>query len=296
MVEQAVAPDAARPTLLMRDLARPFTLRFRDEALETDFRSTYLERSLAQVRISLLLGALIYAVFGVLDVYIIPELARSAWIVRYAVMCPAVLLAWALTFTEPGRRRLVPLQAVTAMVGGAGAVWLATRRGTLAPQLYGMGVPLLIVYALTFMRIPFTIATAAMAPVAVSSLVVLAAMGHLSLPVLLNHAFFTVSFFVAGMSASYAIEWRERASFLQERTIADRSAALQAALDNVKTLSGLLPMCAWCRKVRDDRGYWDQVEGFLARHAGTAVSHSICPECAARIAEQMSLEESAASR
>ena len=53
---------------------------------------------------------------------------------------------------------------------------------------------------------------------------------------------------------------------------------------NVKTLAGLLPMCAWCRKVRDDRGYWDQVEGYLARQAGTMVSHSICPACAARFA------------
>lgn len=290
MVEQAAAPHEARPTLLMRDLARPFTLRFRDEAFEASFRAQYLQRSLGQVRVSLLLGALIYAVFGVLDTFIIPELARDARVVRYVLVCPVILLAWTSTFTGAGRRHLVPLQAVTALVGGAGVIWFATRRGALAPLLYGAGIPLMNVYAFTFMRLPFIVALSSMLPVAVVSLTVLAAMGHLSVPVLVNQAFFTVSFFIAGMSASYAIEWHERALFLQQRTLADRSAALQAALDNVRTLSGLLPMCAWCRKVRDDRGYWDQVEGFLARHTGTAVSHSICPECAARLAEHAPAE------
>jgi hypothetical protein len=45
-------------------------------------------------------------------------------------------------------------------------------------------------------------------------------------------------------------------------------------------------MCAWCRKVRDDQGYWDQVEGYLQREAGTMVSHGICPECEKRMMSQ----------
>lgn len=47
----------------------------------------------------------------------------------------------------------------------------------------------------------------------------------------------------------------------------------------IKTLTGLLPICAWCKKVRDDRGYWDQIENFLQTRSEASFSHGICPEC-----------------
>jgi hypothetical protein len=52
--------------------------------------------------------------------------------------------------------------------------------------------------------------------------------------------------------------------------------------NEIKTLTGLMPMCAWCKKIRDDRGYWDQIEAYLETHSGASVSHGICPECEAR--------------
>lgn len=58
---------------------------------------------------------------------------------------------------------------------------------------------------------------------------------------------------------------------------------LQAALAEVKTLSGLLPVCGWCKKVRDDSGYWDSVEGYLKKSSGKDVTHGICPDCQARM-------------
>ena len=56
-------------------------------------------------------------------------------------------------------------------------------------------------------------------------------------------------------------------------------AELQQALDEVRTLQGLLPMCAWCKKVRDDQGYWDDVASYIDRHTEASVSHGICPDC-----------------
>ena len=55
---------------------------------------------------------------------------------------------------------------------------------------------------------------------------------------------------------------------------------LQGALDNIKTLEGLLPMCANCKNIRDDDGYWQQVEVYIRQHSNAKFSHSICPECA----------------
>ncbi len=56
-------------------------------------------------------------------------------------------------------------------------------------------------------------------------------------------------------------------------------AGLQEALAKVKTLQGLLPICASCKKIRDDKGYWNQIESYLETHSELSFSHSVCPEC-----------------
>ena len=56
-------------------------------------------------------------------------------------------------------------------------------------------------------------------------------------------------------------------------------AKLQTALDEVKKLSGLLPICCHCKKIRDDEGYWTQVEGYISAHSEAVFSHSICNDC-----------------
>jgi len=58
---------------------------------------------------------------------------------------------------------------------------------------------------------------------------------------------------------------------------------LQEALAKVKQLSGLLPICASCKKIRDDKGYWNQIESYIRDHSEAEFSHGICPECAAKL-------------
>ena len=58
---------------------------------------------------------------------------------------------------------------------------------------------------------------------------------------------------------------------------------LTDALTRVKTLSGLLPICAWCKKIRDDQGYWQQVESYIKDHADVNFTHAICPECLEKV-------------
>jgi hypothetical protein len=61
---------------------------------------------------------------------------------------------------------------------------------------------------------------------------------------------------------------------------------LQRAIDNVKTLSGFLPICASCKKIRDDQGYWNQIESYLHEHTDIDFTHSICPDCAKKLYPQ----------
>jgi GAF domain-containing protein len=57
------------------------------------------------------------------------------------------------------------------------------------------------------------------------------------------------------------------------------STHLAKALNHVKKLQGLLPICAWCKRIRDDKGYWDQVEAYFHKSTGADFTHGICPQC-----------------
>jgi len=68
----------------------------------------------------------------------------------------------------------------------------------------------------------------------------------------------------------------------RERLIAE----LRDALASIKTLKGLLPICSSCKKIRDDKGYWSQIEAYVSNHSEAEFSHGICPECARRLYPQ----------
>ena len=65
---------------------------------------------------------------------------------------------------------------------------------------------------------------------------------------------------------------------------------LQDALEHVRTLSGMLPICSYCKKIRDDKGHWNQLETYLRDHSGTEFTHSICPDCAIKVIEDLDKE------
>ena len=68
---------------------------------------------------------------------------------------------------------------------------------------------------------------------------------------------------------------RQQADKLRIKLIGE----LEQALNEIKTLRGLLPVCAWCKKIRDDKGYWLHLESYLRAHTQAEVTHGMCPEC-----------------
>jgi hypothetical protein len=64
-----------------------------------------------------------------------------------------------------------------------------------------------------------------------------------------------------------------------QKQLETQNAQLQEALDNIKTLKGLLPICANCKKIRDDQGYWKQIEAYIEDHSDALFTHGLCPEC-----------------
>lgn len=75
-----------------------------------------------------------------------------------------------------------------------------------------------------------------------------------------------------------------------EERLRERAAKLEKALIEIKQLSGLLPICASCKKIRDDKGYWNQIEAYISQHSEAQFSHSVCPECFQKLYPDIELE------
>ena len=90
------------------------------------------------------------------------------------------------------------------------------------------------------------------------------------------------------------IRWHEEISRLMNELIAtkrdlqQKTIELQDALDLVKLLSGYLPICASCKKIRDDKGYWQAVESYISSHSEAKFSHGICPDCIQKLYPEFS--------
>lgn len=76
----------------------------------------------------------------------------------------------------------------------------------------------------------------------------------------------------------YSME-RRRAETIRDKLISD----LKDALAEIKTLNGMLPICSACKRIRDDGGYWNQLENYIKEHSHAELSHSICPTCAKQL-------------
>ena len=72
-----------------------------------------------------------------------------------------------------------------------------------------------------------------------------------------------------------------------QQKLAERVSELQAALSNVKQLRGLLPICSYCKRIRGDDQYWQQLEGYIAEHSDAQFSHGICPTCYAAVSAEL---------
>jgi hypothetical protein len=71
-----------------------------------------------------------------------------------------------------------------------------------------------------------------------------------------------------------------------EERLRAKNGELEAALAEVKELRGMLPICAWCKCVRDVDGMWNKLEAYLARHSHATLTHGICPQCMGRMADE----------
>ena len=88
--------------------------------------------------------------------------------------------------------------------------------------------------------------------------------------------FYALCLLLAGAGVAAIHHLRVRQLEARERNLKRR---VDEAVAQVQTLTGLLPICAWCKRIRDDGGYWNQIESYIASHSAVDFTHGICPEC-----------------
>ena len=134
-------------------------LRFPRE-LEKLFLDDYREKSLPFVRISLVLGIALYAVFGVLDVFIAPQTKNITWLIRYAIVCPLMAVSLGLSWL-PAFKKFAEIDTmIVGLSAGFGIIAIiALARDADAVRYYYAGLILVLIYVYTFTKMRFALAT-----------------------------------------------------------------------------------------------------------------------------------------
>jgi hypothetical protein len=204
----------------------PLTLRFPIE-FETKFLDDYNRRFVSQLRLTILLGIIIYAITGFLDPWVIPEIKSQAWLIRFAIVCPALILGFLLTFSTFFKRFMSSLLALCVLVAAFGVIAMIAMADTFGGSLYYVGVIICVMFSYTFITQSFLLATLTSWTIFVAYEIVVIIATPMSVPVLLNNTFFFLSVNVVGMFANYSVQFYIRKGFLQKHIIEERTKELQ---------------------------------------------------------------------
>ena len=191
--------------------------------LEAPFQSDYYRVSLLPIRISLVLGMLFYAAFGILDAVLMPEQKYTIWFIRFVIVCPALVGTLLASFLKSFERYMQPLLASVFILAGGGIIYIIVLAPSPVNYFHNAGLLLVFLWGYTFIRILFT--WASFAGWAQLVLYEIAAIWIHPTPhsVLLNNSFFFISANVIGMLACYSIEYYARRDFfLRQRLKIER--------------------------------------------------------------------------
>ena len=99
----------------------------------------------------------------------------------------------------------------------------------------------------------------------------------------------TIPFVLLFLAVFSFRRWRESVRLSRELEAAN--ARLLQALDEIRELKGIIPICAECKKIRDDEGYWQQLEEYISTHSEAVFSHGLCPDCFEKAVKQLEEKE-----
>jgi len=187
--------------------------------LEKEFLQDYFKNSLKHVRMAMIFAIFFYALFGILDTFIVPEVKHQIWIIRYAVFVPFVLLIFSFSFSKHFQKWWQLCLVLIILIAGIGIIQMVIISPHPGGNLYYTGLILVFIYGYTFFKLRFIWATAAGWIIVIAY--ELSAGMLIDTPILfyLNNNFFFLSGNFIGMFACYSIELYSRNDFIKTRLL-----------------------------------------------------------------------------
>ncbi len=209
----------------------PILLHFNSSEQESLFREHYFDLTIWQLRAALGLGFILYSLFAILDIWIVPEIKEITWTIR-ATVCSCYLLFFGYSFTSYFKKLSQISIAVIAFIGGFGIILMVSISDNLGNYLYFVGVILVINWTYVFSSLRF--ANAFITCLLIIIIYEVVAIGIRTNPthILLNNTFFMLSGNIIAMFAGYMMEQHTRKSFFKNQIITSRTAAIKDLMDN----------------------------------------------------------------
>jgi adenylate cyclase len=200
-------------------------LRFPDE-VEEQFREDYHANTVSTTRLALVLGLVLFSLFGILDIYAVPISKNIVWFIRYVIVAPIIIVGLVATYADFFQKHVQMLMVIVVAVAGLGIVTMIsiTREAEFGNRFYFTGLILVSMWAYGLMRLRFWYAiianVAIMAGYEFASIVIKQLLAsETGIVIFTMHNFFFLGANVIGMFASYALERYTRRDFLQKYTI-----------------------------------------------------------------------------
>lgn len=248
-----------------------FSLKFIDPETEMLYMEHIFHRTIWYCRIAWWLVIVLGGLFALLDRQVFGERAELVLLVRFSLISLAALVL-AFSFSPRAKRFFECNSCFFVLSVGTFCTFLTVMSGSAAYSPYFTG--LLFAFAGIFSTAGLGFNHSSIA-LLVNLVVFEFAVGYIApvpLLLLVIYNFFLLSMLVIVGFIAWFIEVISRKNFIV-------SEQLSESLSQVKKLSGLLPICASCKKVRDDKGYWEQIESYISTHSEVAFSHGMCPVC-----------------
>ena len=201
-------------------------LRFPDEVIETQFRQDYHANTVSTTRLALILGLILYSLFGILDIYAIPFSKDMVWVIRYGVVAPVMIAALVASYVKSLQKYTQVFMCIVVAVCGLGIVAMLsiTTEAEFGNRFYFTGLILISMWGYSLSRLRFWYAVLANVIIMIGYEFASIEMKHLlesetGIVIFTMHNFFFLGANVIGMFASYYLERYTRRDFLQKYTI-----------------------------------------------------------------------------
>jgi two-component system cell cycle sensor histidine kinase/response regulator CckA len=201
--------------------------------LEAPFRAHFTTHNLLQIRVALLMGALMYGFFGILDALLLPQHKHITWLIRYAFVCPAILAVMAATFFSRMHRYLQPIMSFLIAFGGLGIVLIIIVAPAPISYYYYAGLILIFMFGYSFIYLRFLWASLSGWYIVILYEIAAALTNSPALEMISN-SFFLVSGNLAGMLVGYTIEYSNRRNYFLMQLLAREERKIKEANDQLE--------------------------------------------------------------